>query len=283
MHARSHQHADEFDAFYASLVRQWEEEPAEASPGAAEDVGGSRGSSRSAESDGERPHRRRRHQQRGRGVEQARRKRQQAGDGTVPSPNHVEFTTRPSGYASRFRRPPYYASSDLFGSARAPQPQRDADAGRGAAFEWPSSFWQWLQQQQQQQEQQLGADEQQQWRGSSRHENDDDAEAVPRAVDLYAVLHVDYDASVDDIKGAFRRGVKACHPDMVGERAAAADPSMLQRFFALRRAARVLCDERLRARYDAENGFDVVRQRPMERRASGAGARRPRRIHDGSE
>ena len=68
--------------------------------------------------------------------------------------------------------------------------------------------------------------------------------------DYYEVLGVSRDASADDIKRAFRRKAKDCHPD-----AHPNDPEAEARFKELNEANDVLCDPDKRARYD-QFGFE---------------------------
>lgn len=65
------------------------------------------------------------------------------------------------------------------------------------------------------------------------------------ADDYYAVLGVSKDASSQDIKKAFRRIARECHPDKVGE-----DEVLLARFKAAKDAYDVLSDPDSRDRYD---------------------------------
>jgi DnaJ-class molecular chaperone len=65
------------------------------------------------------------------------------------------------------------------------------------------------------------------------------------ADDYYAVLGVSKDASSQDIKKAFRRIARECHPDVVGE-----DAAKLARFKAAKEAYETLSDDAARVRYD---------------------------------
>ncbi len=68
----------------------------------------------------------------------------------------------------------------------------------------------------------------------------------PRSVeDYYSVLGVGRDATTQDVKKAFRKIARECHPDV-----AADNPSAAQRFKDARRAYEVLVDPVERARYD---------------------------------
>jgi len=66
-------------------------------------------------------------------------------------------------------------------------------------------------------------------------------------VDYYAVLGVPRDASVPDIRRAYRRVVRQHHPDLTG------DPDGSERFVAAVRAYEVLNDPAARARYDKQS------------------------------
>ncbi len=68
--------------------------------------------------------------------------------------------------------------------------------------------------------------------------------------DYYEVLGVDKNASADDIKRAFRRKAKECHPDLHPN-----DKEAEERFKELNEANEVLSDADKRARYD-QFGFD---------------------------
>ncbi|MCD6351121.1 MAG: J domain-containing protein, partial [Armatimonadetes bacterium] len=63
--------------------------------------------------------------------------------------------------------------------------------------------------------------------------------------DYYAVLGVSRDASAEEIRRAYRRQARRCHPDVSPD-----DPEAEQRFKQLTEAYRVLSDPDLRARYD---------------------------------
>jgi hypothetical protein len=67
---------------------------------------------------------------------------------------------------------------------------------------------------------------------------------VAAGEDLYAILGVSPDASADDVRHAYRRKARNCHPDVTGEPAAAA------RFRRLRDAYDVLGDPIRRRAYD---------------------------------
>lgn len=74
-------------------------------------------------------------------------------------------------------------------------------------------------------------------------------EAVPQAPGekptLYAVLGIKHDASLDNIRTAFRRLARQWHPDMCAE------PDAAEQFKVINRAYEVLSDQRLRQKYDA--------------------------------
>ncbi|MBO2516757.1 MAG: molecular chaperone DnaJ, partial [Clostridiales bacterium] len=63
--------------------------------------------------------------------------------------------------------------------------------------------------------------------------------------DYYEVLGVDKNASADDIKRAYRKLAKECHPDLHPD-----DKTAEERFKELNEANEVLSDSDKRARYD---------------------------------
>ena len=63
--------------------------------------------------------------------------------------------------------------------------------------------------------------------------------------DLYAVLGVARDARPDDIRKAYRKLARECHPDMNG-----GDPQATERFKQINQAYEVLSNDEKRARYD---------------------------------
>lgn len=75
--------------------------------------------------------------------------------------------------------------------------------------------------------------------------------------DYYDVLGVSRDAGQAEIKKAFRKQARACHPDVNPD-----DPESEARFKELAEAYEVLSDEDARATYD-RYGFDGLRGRPM--------------------
>jgi molecular chaperone DnaJ len=72
------------------------------------------------------------------------------------------------------------------------------------------------------------------------------------AKDYYFILGVSSDATQEQIKSAYRREAKRCHPDLSGE---GSEP-----FLAIREAYEVLGDEGRREVYDAELAKDKERQ-----------------------
>ncbi len=72
------------------------------------------------------------------------------------------------------------------------------------------------------------------------------SKGAPRTVrDHYAVLGVSRDASTQDIKRAFRKIARECHPDVAGD-----EPGTRERFEEARKAYEALVDPAERARYD---------------------------------
>lgn len=79
------------------------------------------------------------------------------------------------------------------------------------------------------------------------------------SADHYATLGVPRDASTDDIKKAFRKLARECHPDVAGD-----SPDAAARFNRVREAYEVLIDPEARTRYDRR------RERRQARRRYGA-------------
>ncbi len=65
--------------------------------------------------------------------------------------------------------------------------------------------------------------------------------------EFYRILGVEPDAASDDIKRAFRRLARSCHPDVAGE-----DPEAAAQFGRIREAYETLADPERRARYDRQ-------------------------------
>jgi len=92
----------------------------------------------------------------------------------------------------------------------------------------------------------------------------------------YETLGIDTDASAKDVKTAFRKLAKGCHPDVAGD-----DPDAEQRFKEINAANEVLSDPEKRAAYDMRNtptpgfiGFDPFeRVRNMAQRGANVGVR----------
>ena len=70
-------------------------------------------------------------------------------------------------------------------------------------------------------------------------------EPIPVVGDLYATLGVARDATTEDIKKAFRKRARECHPDVAGD-----DPAAAKRFDKVRKAYEVLVDPVKRAAYE---------------------------------
>lgn len=66
--------------------------------------------------------------------------------------------------------------------------------------------------------------------------------------EYYRVLGVGLDAQTDDIKKAFRKLARTCHPDVAGE-----DPNAAEQFARIREAYETLVDSARRAKYDQRN------------------------------
>lgn len=68
---------------------------------------------------------------------------------------------------------------------------------------------------------------------------------IPYVADYYETLGVTRDASPDQIKKAFRKLARSCHPDVAGD-----DPEAARRFDRVRRAYETLSDPESRKAYD---------------------------------
>ena len=77
---------------------------------------------------------------------------------------------------------------------------------------------------------------------------------------LYDILGVHPDDDSEGLKAAFRKAVKACHPDLnVG------DPDAPKRFMQIVRAKAILSDPELRAAYDRMLEFKRQQRRPISK------------------
>ncbi|KAF6000504.1 hypothetical protein F1559_000650 [Cyanidiococcus yangmingshanensis] len=75
--------------------------------------------------------------------------------------------------------------------------------------------------------------------------------------DLYAVLGVDEQASLETIRTAYRQEVKRCHPDALGTGVkGCTDPALLARFLEVQGAWQILSDPELRRQYDLGRRVD---------------------------
>jgi len=63
--------------------------------------------------------------------------------------------------------------------------------------------------------------------------------------EYYRVLGVEKDATSEDVKKAFRKLARTCHPDVAGD-----DPTSAEKFAQIREAYETLVDPQRRARYD---------------------------------
>ncbi len=67
--------------------------------------------------------------------------------------------------------------------------------------------------------------------------------------DLYKILNVNFDASMQEIKASYRRLVRTCHPDVTGNQ------TDIEKFKEIQEAYEILSDEEKRKKYDVLNGF----------------------------
>ena len=74
--------------------------------------------------------------------------------------------------------------------------------------------------------------------------------------EYYRVLGVGIDAQTDDIKKAFRKLARTCHPDVAGE-----DPNAAEQFARIREAYETLVDSARRAKYDQRTQRQEHRQK----------------------
>ena len=99
---------------------------------------------------------------------------------------------------------------------------------------------------------------------------------APRFVgDYYEVLGVPKEASADDIKKAFRKLARECHPDVAGS-----DPDAASRFNQVRNAYETLADDEKRAEYDRK--MRMRHRAPTQRSGRMAGGFRPGTTHSGT-
>ena len=86
----------------------------------------------------------------------------------------------------------------------------------------------------------------------------------------YAILGVEPDASPDDIRGAYRRAARACHPDLHP-----GDASAAERFKRVQFAYELLADPVRRAAYDTPPAPPVSPPAPAARTTVATSAPEP--------
>ena len=79
--------------------------------------------------------------------------------------------------------------------------------------------------------------------------------------DLYKILGLNYDATLDEIKQSYRKLVRECHPDVAGKNAD------INKFKEVQEAYEVLTNEEARKKYDILHGFYREKIRKQEETA----------------
>ncbi|KAK4537202.1 hypothetical protein CDCA_CDCA11G3227 [Cyanidium caldarium] len=211
----------EYEKFYESQVRQWEEHPCEPGYALGKRIGPEQVPLR------------------------------------TPAPRRIDHLANSVGVAVRYRRRPYYAQSNPWGDVGLAQYRNLRDVLRpGERPAWlEDKTGGWFDGKDEINERMWEKRSRRRWyemdASGGLHPAD-----LPTDVNLYDILRVSHRASTADIRSAFRRQAKLYHPDTAVHNAhGASDPECVLRFLTVQAAWEILSDPVLRARYDEQMGF----------------------------